>query len=176
MTEISKEYGTALFMLACEVQEQQSYGEALETIKNAFLENPQYQELLASPGVPLDDRLRVIDTVFADRVPEHILSYLKLLCEKGRIPYFMESVQEYNALLDASKQLSNAKVTSAVELTENEKQKLITKLETIVKGKVHAEYFVDANLLGGFIVEMDGKIMDSSLRNRLHEIKGVINT
>lgn len=176
MTEISKEYGTALFMLACEEKAQESYREALEEIKNAFLENPQYQELLASPSVPLNERLSIIDTVFADRIPEHILSYLKLLCEKGRIPYFLESVQEYNALFDASKLISNARITSAVELTENEKQKLITKLESIVKGKVHAEYFVDADLLGGFIVEMDGKIMDSSLRHRLHEIKGVINT
>ncbi len=176
MTEISKEYGTALFMLACEVNEQEGYRKALEDIKTAFIENPHFQELLASPSVPLNERLCIIDSVFADKLPEHILSYLKLLCEKGRISYFMESVQEYYELFDASKRISNAKVTSAVELTENEKQKLITKLETIVKGKVQAEYFVDADLLGGFIVEMDGKIMDNSLRHRLHEIKGVINT
>lgn len=176
MNEISKEYGTALFMLACEEKKQESYGEALENVKNAFLENPEYAELLASPGVSLNERLKAIDAVFADRIPEHILYYLKLLCEKGRILYFIESVREYNALLDASKQISNAKITSAVELTENEKQKLITKLESIVKGKVEAEYFVDADLLGGFIVEIDGKIMDGSLRHRLHEIKGVINT
>jgi len=163
-------------MLACEVNEQEGYRKALEEIKDAFIENPQFQELLASPSVPLKERLSIIDSVFADKLPEHILSYLKLLCEKGRMPCFMESVQEYNGLFDASKRLSNAKVTSAVELTENEKQKLITKLETIVKGKVQAEYFVDADLLGGFIVEMDGKIMDNSLRHRLHEIKGVINT
>lgn len=176
MTEIGREYGTALFMLACEVCEQERYGDALKTVENAFGEYPQYQELLASPGVSLNERLRVIDTVFADRVPEHIVSYLKLLCEKGRISYFAESVREYHALLDASKRISNAKITSAVELTENEKQKLITKLETIVKGKVEAEYFVDSDLLGGFIVEMEGLVMDNSLRHRLHDIKGVINT
>ena len=176
MTEISKEYGTALFMLACEENEQERYAKALESIENAFLENPQYQELLASPSVSLNERLCVIDTVFADSIPEHILSYLKLLCEKGRIPYFIESVQAYKELFDASKHISNAKITSAVELTENEKQKIIAKLESMEKGKVQAEYFVDADLLGGFIVEIDGKILDGSLRRRLHEIKGVINS
>ncbi len=176
MTEISKEYGTALFMVACEENKQKSYAEALEAIQEAFLENPQYQELLASPSIPLNERLSVIDTVFADSVPEHILSYLKLLCEKGRISYFMESVQAYKELFDASQRVSNAKITSAVELTEDEKQKIITKLEILLKGKVQAEYFVDGDLLGGFIVETDGKILDGSLRRRLHEIKGVINT
>ncbi len=176
MTDISKEYGTALFMLACEENQQKSYGEALEKVKDAFLQNPQYQELLASPSISLNERLSVIDAVFSERIPEHILSYLKLLCEKGRIPCFLETVEAYNELLDASERISNAKVTSAVELTEKEKQKLISKLESMMKGKVQAEYFVDSDLLGGFIVEMDGKIMDSSLRHRLQEIKGVINT
>ena len=175
MTEIGKEYGTALFMLACEENKQRKYAEALEKIKDTFLENPQYADLLSSPGIPLKERLQVIDTAFSGAIDEHVLSYLKLLCERGRISYFNESVDEYKALLDASEHISNAKITSAVELTEDEKQKLIRKLEATEKGKVHAEYFVDATLLGGLIVEVDGKVMDGSLRHRLHEVKEVMN-
>ena len=176
MTEISKEYGTALFMVACEENEEKSYAEALENIKNAFLENPQYLELLSSPGVSLKERLAVIDGTFSDCVPEHIVSYLKLICEKGRMAYFLESVQAFKELFDESQRISVAKITSAVELTEDEKKKLNKKLESIANCKVQAEYFVDAVLMGGLIVEMDGKILDGSLRHRLHEIKGVINT
>ena len=105
-----------------------------------------------------------------------MLYYLKLLCEKGRITYFLESVDEYKALLDASEHISNAKIISAVELTESEKKKLIAKLELINKGKVAAEYFVDSTLLGGLIVEVDGRVMDGSLRHRLQEVKEVMNT
>lgn len=176
MTEISKEYGTALFMLACEEGKQRCYADALEHIRQAFLENPLYAEMLASPGIPLRERLDAIDAAFADAVPEHVLSYLKLLCEKGRISCFVESVGEYRALLDASERVSNAKVISAVELTDAEKQKLISKLEQINRGKVHAEYAVDETLMGGLIVEMDGKIMDGSLRHRLYDVKEVMNT
>lgn len=176
MTEISKEYGTALFMLACEEQKQRAYAVALETVKTAFSEQPQYVELLSSPSISLKERLEVIDAAFADLVPEHVLSYLKLLCEKGRITCFLESVEEYNALLDASERVSNAKITSAVALTEDEKQKLIKKLEQMNKGSVHAQYFVDADLLGGLIVEMDGKIMDGSLRHRLYDVKEVMKS
>lgn len=176
MTEIGKEYGTALFMLACEEKNQKSYAEALEKIKEVFLKNPQYADLLSSPSIPLKERLSIIDAAFSDTVPEYVLSYLKLLCEKGRILCFNESVDEYKALLDASEHVTNAKITSAVELTEEEKQKLINKLELIEKSKVHAEYFVDTALLGGLIVEIDGRIMDGSLRHRLHEVKEVMNT
>ena len=176
MTEIAKEYGTALFMLACEENEKKSYEEALEVIRSTFLEYPQYEELLSSPSIPLKERLSVIEQTFSDTVPEHVLSYLELLCEKGRMPCFMDSVDEYKALLDASEHISNAKITSAVELTAAEKQKLINKLELMEKGKVCAEFFVDTTLLGGLIVEVDGRIIDGSLRHRLHEVKEVMNT
>ena len=175
MSEIAKEYGTALFLLACEQNEKKSYAEALKRVKDTFLAYPQYAELLSSPGISLNERLNVIEQAFSSAVPEYVLSYLKLLCEKGRIPYFLESVEEYTALLDASEQSFNAKITSAVELTDREKEKLIQKLELQQKGKVYAEYFVDETLLGGVIVELDGKIMDGSLRHRLHEVKEVMN-
>ncbi len=175
MTDIGKEYGTAFFMLASEENKRAEYAEALETVKAAFLENPQFLDMLSSPSISLNERLDSIDAVFSTALPEHLVSYLKLLCEKGRILCFIDSVEEYKALLDASERVSSARITSAVELTEDEKQRLISKLEAIEQGKVRAEYFVDPALLGGVIVELDGRIMDGSLRHRLYDIKDVMN-
>ena len=174
MTEISKEYGTALFMLAAEEGETRNFASALEQIREVFIANPQYEELLASPSISLRERLDAIDAAFSDVIPEYVLSFLKLLCEKGRISCFADAVEEYLTLLAESERVSNAKVISAVALTKEEKQKLVAKLEEVNCGKVHAEYVVDASLLGGLIVEMDGKIMDGSLRHRLYDVKEVI--
>ena len=176
MIEIGKEYGTALFMLACEEKGQELCSIALKKIKDAFLENPQYIQLLSSPSIPLKERLGIVEAAFSDVNPKYVLSYLKLMCEKGRIQYFIDSSDEYQALLDASMHIAKARITSAVELTESEKKKLISKLELLEKCEVHAEYFVDGALLGGLTVEIDGKIMDGSLRHRLHEVKEVIDT
>ena len=174
MAEIGKEYGQALFMLACEVGRQKEYGQVLEQVKAVFADQPDYPQLLASPAIPMEERLRAIEAAFADLAPEHVLSYLKLLCEKGRIGCFAESAQAYKELLDASEHIANAKITSAVELTEEEKRKLQLALERRCKGQVRAEYVVDEGLLGGMIVEVDGNILDGSLRQRLSEVKEVI--
>lgn len=176
MNEIGKEYGAALFMLALEDDQAREYGEALKQIQSAFLENPDYLNLLASPGIPLGERIAVIDAVFADAVPQHVLSFLKLLCEKGRIPCFEDACGEYTALLNASQRVIHARIISAVALTDTEKERLIRKLEETHKGKVRAEYLVDTELLGGVIVEIDGKILDGSLRHRLREMKDVMNS
>ena len=88
---------------------------------------------------------------------------------------FLRSVEEDNALYDASEHISDVRVTSAVALTDAEKQKLESKLTAVLGGEINALYVVDESLLGGLMVEADGKIMDGSLRRRLHEVKDVMN-
>ena len=163
-------------MLACEENAKDEYGAALETLKSHFKEYPEYTEFLASPGIPLGERLSAVESAFADSIPVNVLSYVQLMCEKGRMENFFEAADEYKALLDASKHISVAKVTSAVELTEEEKTKLHNKLKEMSGGDVNMEYLVDSSLLGGLIVELDDKIMDGSLRNKLREVKDVINS
>lgn len=175
MTEISKEYGTAMFMLACEKNLKEEYASALEEINIAFEENPEYPIFLASLSIPLSEKLNAIEEVFSEKVPTDVVSYVQLLCEKGRIKFFGDSVKEYRKLFDESKRVSKAKVISATELLENEKEALKKKLEKVNNTSVEMEYFVDESLIGGVVVEIDGRIMDGSLRSRLHDIKEVIS-
>ena len=71
---------------------------------------------------PSDETLSAIEAAFADVVPTHVLSYLQLLCEKGRMNCFIGSVDEYCALVDAAERISKASVISAVPLTDDEKE------------------------------------------------------
>lgn len=176
MTDTAKEYGTALFMLACEEACEAEYAEALEKVSAVFEEERDYGEMLACPAIPMEERLSAIEAAFADAIPEKVLHFILLLCEKGRISCFGEAAAEYKALLDASRHIANVKVTSALSLTDEEKARLESKLETVYKGKINARYFIDRELLGGITVEVDGEIIDGSLRHRLREIKEVINT
>lgn len=175
MTAIAKEYGTALFMLACEKNKQEEYAAALDELKSAFDDNPDYILFLTSLSIPLSERLEAIEKAFAGRLPEDVVSYMQLLCEKGRIGFFYEAAEEYRKLLDESMRVSKAKITSAAELSEEEKAALVKKLEDMNKTSVEAEYFVDESLIGGVVAEIDGKVMDGSLRSRLRDIKEVIN-
>ncbi len=176
MNDIGKEYGAALFMLASEENAKDEYADALESLKKSFEDSPDYVSFLASPGISLGERLAAIEAAFAEYIPTNVLSFVQLMCEKGRIENFFEAAEEFKALLDASKHISNAKITSAVELTDDEKSKLYEKLKAMSGGEIQAEYFVDSSLMGGLIVELDDKIMDGSLRNRLREVKDVINS
>lgn len=171
----SKEYGEALFALAAECNACDEYNEALDTVTDVFKENPEYADFLASPAIPKAERLDALNTAFSGHVPEHIVSFLSILCERGRIREFRECVKEYKALFDASKNISLAKVVSAAPLTESQKEKLQIKLEKLSGHTVVLDCSVDKSLLGGLIIETDGKTIDGTLKRRLYEVKEVIS-
>ena len=174
MNEISREYASALFALARENSAEEEYARGLAAISAALREAPEYVEFLSSHAIPKEERISALFAVFSGRVPMHVLSFLSLLCEKGRVREFPECVEAYEAYLREWKQTSVACVTSAVALTEEEKKKLLTKLESICGHAVTAEYRIDESLMGGISVAVDGKVIDGSLRHRLQEVKEVI--
>lgn len=174
MTEISREYAEALFEIACEENAVDEYAEHLRNILEVFNENPEYMEFLICPGVPLSERLAAVEETFSKAFPQYIVMFLQLLCEKGRIKLFSQCAGEFFKLLDASHNVAIAKITSAVALTQEEKDSIRKKLEKSLKKGVVTECVVDPAIMGGIIIETEGRIIDGSLRKSLHEVKEVI--
>ena len=175
MSDVSNEYAKALFMLAAETGKGREYKEALDAVSDVFNDNPLYPEFLTNFAIPLDERRNALETAFSDAIPRDVLSFLKLLCEKKHIEEFSECAAQYSAMYNEMDRILNARVTSAVELNDDEKVSLKEKLEKMSGHKVVIEYTVDKSIIGGIIVEMDGKIMDSSLKKHLRDVKDVIS-
>ena len=173
MTEISNEYATALFFLALENGAEKEYCGCLETISALFSAEPDYPEFLSCPSIPINERTEAVDKAFSS-MPEHIVSFLKILCEKGRIGSFWECVEIYKRLLSEHQKRVTAIVTSAIELTDEQKSALSEKLSEKEGCTVTLDCRVDPSIIGGLIIEIGGKLVDGSIRNKLSEVKDVI--
>lgn len=173
MTEISNEYATALFMLALECNAEKDYCGELESISEIFKAEPDYMELLRCPSIPINERTDAIDKAFGT-MPEHIISFLKILCENARISLFEECVEIYKNLLSEHEKRSVANVTSAVPLTEEEKTALADKLGKKEGCTVTLNCSIDPSIIGGLIIEIGGKVIDGSVRTKLLDVKDVI--
>ena len=173
MMQTEREYAEAMFALAAESGESDEYLRALTDIRRILLENPEYIEFLASPAIPLTERCAAIDEAFG-ACPEHVPSFLKVLCENGRVKGVCECIDEFEKLVKAAKNTVNAVVISVIELDENQKEKLQKKLEKVTGKSVCITYKVDASLIGGIRVELDGVTYDGSIKARLDEVKDVI--
>jgi len=173
MMQMSKEYTEAIFALSSEENCCGDVSSSLNMMADIFEKNDEYAHLLSSPAIPVDERLSLIDEAFSS-VHEYALSFLKLLCEKNIVSVFPQCVKEFNNMLASSKSISYAAVTTAIELTDNERHKLVSKLEKMCGNEVQLEEKIDPSLLGGIVIEVDGKILDASIRQHLSDVKDVI--
>ena len=169
---VSKVYGDALFETAMEKdQVDVLYEEACALIP--ILEgNPELTALLNNPRVVKEEKVSMIHQIFSGRVEEALMGFLAVVVEKDRqndlipiLEYFIQRVKEF-------KHIGTASVTSAVELSEGQKERLKEKLLAST-GYVMFEmdYQVDPSLIGGMVIRIGDRVVDSSIRTRLYELK-----
>lgn len=173
MTGTEKEYAAALFMLAAEDRCVDEFCDALDTVCRAVDGEPDYLEFLSSPAVSLAERMSAIDEAFGT-LPEHIVSFLKLLCEHGHIRTLPACAAEFNRLKQVTEKRTVAHITSAVPLDKAQQAALCRKLETLTGKGIDAVYTTDGSLYGGVVVEVEGKTYDGSLKHRLYDVKDVM--
>ena len=176
MSKVYGEYSTALFEIAKENNVEKEFYESLHLISDEFTDNPEYVFILSSPDIPMKKRLNMLEEVFDKYVPEYVLSFVKLICEKGRIKEFSEFVSEFDALYNAFNSVVHAYISSTVELLDDKKEELIKCLEKISGCFVIPHYEIDKSLVGGVVVRMNDTIIDGSIKNKLIQFREVMKS
>ena len=172
---ISHEYAEALFLLSCEEKSEEKYLFDLRAVKEILDSEPDYIELLRSPAISKDEKLTLIENSFSGRINEHIVSFLKLMCENNRIDELYPCFDVYEKLYNEVKRVIVANVTSAVTLNEDEKAKIIARLEKKFGYKVELVCQVDEKIIGGIIIKTEDTIIDGSLKRKMRDVKEVIS-
>ena len=175
MTATGNNYAEALFMLAREENLIDEIYEGLKMVEEVFVGTPEYLQFLATPSIPKSERTAALAAAFEGKFNEHVLSFLCLMCEQGKTEQFFDSASEFYRLREWASGTVVAKVTSVVELTEQQKIDLIKVLEKRTGKKVTLNCVTDDTLLGGIAVELDGQLLDGSVKSNLKRAKEVIS-
>ena len=170
MSAIGTEYGNALFLLAREENNLDEVAEALEGCSKLFDEEPMYVDFLATPGIPIEERVGAVGGAFHGRVPDCVSDFICLLTEKGYIRSFPDCQAEFEKQYNLLRRISIAEAYSARELSEDECNKLKSRLEASTGRRIQLRTRVDETIVGGMIVKIDGRLYDGSLRSRITEI------
>ena len=176
MTTTSREYAEALFELAVQADRTKETSDGLETVVSALLQTPEYQALLASPAIGKEERLNALDTAFRGKIPDILLAILRMMVSRGQIAALNGMARDYEEMARGYRGESMAIVTSAVPLKEAETVALRAKLEKKLARKITLQCVTDPDLIGGIRVEVDGRVIDGTIRNKLDEIKEVMNS
>lgn len=168
---LSRRYAKALFELARESGQEESIVDELERFLATSTES-RLGAVLSNPGFTLDSRkkilLQVAKTLQLSSTTEHFLS---LLLDRDRLACVPAIIASYRHLLNQAKGRVDAKVTAAEALGSVVIERLRDSLGRLSGKEVVLEEETNPELIGGLLVEFQGKIYDGSVRTQLEKMK-----
>lgn len=174
-SEIGEPYAQALMSLAQQNDLADQFGETFRDLESLLSESREFKDFVLNPVIKNEDKKSVLKQVMGDANP-YLLNFMMLLVDKRRIIFLEPIVEQYLSLLRQLNQTVLAEVTSAQELNDEQKDRIVEKVKGIVEARdVELKTSVDPNLIGGVIIKVGSKVIDASLRGQLRRISVSLN-
>lgn len=168
---VSKVYGDALFDIALESGKLNDFWEEVKVINVALQENPKLSKLMGHPKIGKEEKIKVIEDIFLGKVSGEILGLLVMLVEKDHSGEMSAVLAYFNGRVKEHKRIGTAYVTTALELSPEKKEAVEKRLlETTKYVKLEMHYVVDATLIGGLVIRIGDRVVDSSVRTKLKNL------
>ena len=142
----------------------------LIAIAQTLKSNAALQEALANPGVPAANKKAVFSTVFHG-LSAPLPRLFEMLIDGSRVSLIHEIVHRYREEWNGRNNVHRAKVITAMPLDPDESLRVQRAIEAAVSGTVEMETAVDAALIGGLKVEVDGHMFDGTVKARLQALR-----
>ena len=168
---VSKTYGDALFEVALEKNQLDEFLDEVKAAQTAIEENKELFKLMSHPKIVKEEKLDLIDHIFKGRVSDEMVGLMRMIVEKGHfgelesvLEYFIAQVKEY-------KNIGIAYVTTAMELSDAQKEQITEKLiQTTKYVTFEMHYEVDTALIGGMVIRIKDRVVDSSIKTKLYDL------
>ncbi|CAM3599245.1 ATP synthase F1 subunit delta [Sphingobacterium prati] len=173
--KVASRYAKSLIDLASE----QGSLETIKTDMDSFIavlkSSSELQAVLANPIVPLDKKKNILDALFKDKINANILAFFKIMINKGRGTIVYATAQEFVREYNEVKGIVKATVTSAAPLSEANLAAMKDVLAKETNAQVILVNKVDNKLIGGFVVNIGDRQIDTSIAGKLNKLERYLN-
>lgn len=167
---IGKRYGTALFEVALENNGLNEMEEDIQMVLRLMKENPQLVEVLLLPNVLLTEKKSLLTEAFSGKINQNLMGLLLLTLDKSRQSHLQKILEYALAAISEERGILTAYITSAAELTTEEKAQLKAQLSQQTGKQIELDCKIDRSLIGGMIIRIKDQILDHTIKGELHNI------
>ena len=164
-------YANALFSLALEENALDTYEPEVQLIHDLFIDDAEFLAVMNHPQISSEEKITIMENVFKGKITDSILGLFVLIFRKNRESSIMEILKLFIIKAKAHREVVIAKVVSAVALTDTQLNEIKDKLSKNLNRQVEVEATVDASLIGGMKVNVDGKVIDGTVKKQIDDLK-----
>lgn len=167
---ISKRYAVALFNLAIETNKVDTFYEHVSLIVNSINDNQQILSIINHPSLSSESKFDIFKKSF-NSISEEIFGLISIIFNKNREAELIHIFNSFLALVDDFKGVVTATVFSAIKLSDTQLDNIKLNLSKQLNKEVIIEAKQDPSLIGGLLINVDGKVIDNSIKKSLLDIK-----
>jgi ATP synthase, F1 delta subunit len=169
---ISERYGSALYDLASEKKCIDNILENFNVFEKVIKESSELRHILSSPLVNSVEKLNIILKIFSNSNLHNLTTtFLKVLSNNKRISNLLSIILQFKKINSEKRGDITADVTSANELSEEEKNNIKNQLMNSLGQKLSLNFDVNKDIIGGLIVKVGSKMIDTSISNKINKLK-----
>ena len=167
---VSERYAQALLELVSDNLSKEDILKELLDITESVKGSGDLNKVMTSTVISDDEKKNVISKLFENTTNKVILNFLKLLVDKNRFSMLESITKEYKNEINRLNNLLSINVTSAIDLTEDEKSAIKDKLSNILNKNIELEWATNPDIIAGLVFEVGDNIIDNSLRHKLQDL------
>jgi F-type H+-transporting ATPase subunit delta len=175
MAVAERMYARALFEVATEKGRLETVREELGDFVESVREVPELRAVLRDPQLDPRAKVSALEEILGG-ADELVRNFLLVLTERGRVGELEEVQREFERLVAAEAGELTLELTTAVELSDEEADKIVKQIEEASDRHVEATRKVDPDLLGGVVLQVGSLRLDASLRGRLDRLRRELAT
>ena len=169
---LAERYAKSLIDLAKEKDQLDEVYDDIKFLQRICKSNRDFVALLKSPIIPEDKKNKIITSIVTGRISDLTALFIKLLASKNRESNLPEIISSYINQYNQIKGIHKVKITTATQISEDIKNTFISKIKSVNDiSNIELETAVDEKLVGGFVLEMDGKLLDASILRDLKDVR-----
>ena len=170
-TTIARPYAEALFQIS--LDEGQDFKDELNYLA-AVLRDKNLNLYLSNPAVSKNKGKEFVLSFLPGNFSQSLKNFFELLVDNSRVTFFEEILQQFHELENEHNKKLEAKILSAFELLDNQKDSIKERLEKKFNKKVVLSCIVDKTLIGGVTISIGDYVIDGSIKRNLEVIKNSI--
>jgi F-type H+-transporting ATPase subunit delta len=133
--------------------------------------NDQLWQALGDPRLPAERRIQIVQDVLDGKASEPTIAVISLLVQTGRSREIPSIVDQLVSASAAASRREVAEVRSAVELTDEQRERLAAALSTAIGADVEVKVVIDPSVMGGVLAQIGDRVFDGTVRSRLNQLR-----
>lgn len=171
ITKLARVYAKSLMELASENQVQEEVQIDWRLFNELHEESREFANLLKSPVLKASLKIGIVREIFGDKVQELTMQFLELVIKHGRESKLPAIAEAYKQMLQTSKGIKQATVTTAYALSEEELKSINSRVAELTDSKIELDNVVDADLIGGMVLRVGDRQYNGSVAAELRRLR-----